>query len=243
MGITSRLAALAVGMAVLSAPAAAQTPTADELVAKYLTARGGVDKIKAVNTARIAGTVSAAGQDLQLTVVSKRPNKMRQEVMVQGQKMIQAFDGTTAWGVNPMTGNPSPQVMEGPQADLIKTQALFDGPLVGYKERGDTLEVIGPATVEGSKAWNLKLTRKDGKSMNILLDAESGLERQWTATMEQGGMTMEVQTLMSDYQTIDGLQVAKTMRTMIGGQQAASLTFTSVEFNVPVDDAEFVMPK
>ena len=129
MGITSRLAALAVGMAVLSAPAAAQTPTADELVAKYLTARGGVDKIKAVNTARIAGTVSAAGQDLQLTVVSKRPNKMRQEVMVQGQKMIQAFDGTTAWGVNPMTGNPSPQVMEGPQADLIKTQALFDGPL------------------------------------------------------------------------------------------------------------------
>jgi hypothetical protein len=103
--------------------------------------------------------------------------------------------------------------------------------------------VVGPATVEGAKAWNLKLTRKDGKSMNILLDAETGLERQWTATMEQGGMTMEVQTLMGDYQTIDGLQVAKTMRTMIGGQQAASLTFTSVEFNVPVDDAEFVMPK
>jgi len=244
MAITSRLAALVVGMALVSAaPAAAQTPTADELVAKYLAARGGMDKLQAVNTARIAGTVSTQGMDLELTVTSKRPNKMRQEVTVQGQKMIQAFDGTTVWGINPMMGSPTPQVMEGPQADLIRTQSLFDGPLVGYKDRGDTLEVVGPATVEGAKAWNLKLTRKDGKSMNILLDAETGLERQWTTTMDQGGMTMEVQTIMSDYQTVSGLQVARSMKTLMGGQQVASLTFTSVEFNVPVDDAEFVMPK
>jgi len=244
MAIASRLAALALGMALVSAaPAAAQTPTADELVAKYLAARGGQDKIKAVNTARIAGNLSTQGMDMTLSVTTKRPNKMRQEVAMQGQKMIQAFDGVTVWGINPMTGDTAPKVLEGAQADLIRTQSLFDGPLVGYKDRGDTLEVVGPATVEGAKAWNLKLTRKDGKSMNILLDAETGLERQWTTTMDQGGMTLEIQTLMGDYQVTDGLQVARSMKTMMGGQQLATLSFTSVEFNVPVDDAEFTMPK
>jgi outer membrane lipoprotein-sorting protein len=242
MAITSRLAALALGMALASAPAGAQTPTADELVAKYLSAVGG-DAIKAVNTKRIAGSLTVQGMDLTLNVVTKRPNKMRQEVTMQGQKMIQAFDGVTVWGVNPMMGNPAPQVMEGPQAELIKTQALFDGPLVGYKERGDTLEVVGPATVDGAKAWNLKLTRKDGKSMNIFLDAETGLERQWTVTTEQGGMNMEIQTVLSDYQPVNGVQVARSMRSMMGGQQVTALTLTTVEFNVPVDDAEFVMPK
>ena len=244
MAIASRLAALALGMALASAaPAAAQTPTADELVAKYLAARGGQDKIKAVNTARIAGNLSTQGMDMALSVTTKRPNKMRQEIAMQGQKMIQAFDGVTVWGVNPMTGDTTPKTLDGPQADLIRTQSLFDGPLVGYKERGDTLEVVGPATVEGAKAWNLKLTRKDGKSMNIMLDAETGLERQWTTTMDQGGMTLEIQTLMGDYQATDGLQVARSMKTMMGGQQVATLSFTSVEFNVPVDDAEFAMPK
>jgi outer membrane lipoprotein-sorting protein len=243
MAITSRLAALTIGMALMSAPAGAQTPTADELVAKNLAARGGLEKIQALNTARIAGNLNAQGMDMTLTVVSKRPNKMRQEVTVKDQKMITAFDGTIVWSINPMMGGTSPQVLEGAQADMIRTQAVFFSPLVGYKERGDTLEVVGPATVDGAKAWNLKLTRKDGKSMNLLLDAETGLERQWTATMDQGGMTMEVQTIITDHQVTDGLQVARSMRTMMGGQQVATMSITSVEFNVPVEDAVFVMPK
>ena len=52
MGITSRLAALAVGMAVLAAPAAAQTPTADELTAwdTWLLTHTRADAVRAVLT-------------------------------------------------------------------------------------------------------------------------------------------------------------------------------------------------
>ena len=126
---------------------------------------------------KLTGNVSVQGMDMPLTVVTKRPNKMKQEMTMQGQKIVQAFDGENVWGVNPMMGSTAPRVIEGPTADALKTQSIFDGPLVGYKDRGDTLEVVGPADVEGVKTWKLKLTRKDGQSMHIFLDAETGLEQ------------------------------------------------------------------
>lgn len=223
--------------------AAAQTPSVDELVAKHLAARGGLEKLQSVSTMRLQGTMNIQGMDMPLTVLSKRPNKMRQEMTMQGQTVIQAYDGQTVWAINPMMGSTSPQAIQGPPADAVKSQSLFDGPLVGYKDRGDTLEVVGPADVAGARTWKLKLTRQDGKAMHIYLDADSGLEKQWSATMEQGGMTMEIDTIMSDHQPVDGIQVARTMRTLVGGQAMGALTVSSVEFNVPIDDAVFSMPK
>ena len=231
------------GLALLvAAPSAAQTPTADELIAKNIAARGGEEKLKSLNTIKITGTVSAQGMEMPITLLTKRPNKMRQELSMQGQSIVQAFDGVTVWASNPMMG-PGARAVEGPQADALKNQALFDGPLLGYKERGDTVEVIGSAEVDGAKAWKLKVSRKDGRAFHIFLDANTFLERQWSVTMEQNGLTMELDTFFQDYQPVDGVQMARSMRTVIGGNPAASVKINSVEFNVPVDDGVFVMPK
>ena len=231
------------GLALLvAAPSAAQTPTADELIAKNIAARGGEEKLKSLNTIKITGTVSAQGMEMPITLLTKRPNKMRQELSMQGQSIVQAFDGVTVWASNPMMG-PGARAVEGPQADALKNQALFDGPLLGYKERGDTVEVVGSAEVDGAKAWKLKVSRKDGRAFHIFLDANTFLERQWSVTMEQNGLTMELDTFFQDYQPVDGVQMARSMRTVIGGNPAASVKINSVEFNVPVDDGVFVMPK
>lgn len=238
-----RIVGAALTFTLAAGGAAAQTPSVDELVAKHLAARGGLEKLQSVNTMRLQGTMNIQGMDMPLTVLSKRPNKMRQEMTMQGQTVIQAYDGQTVWAINPMMGSTTPQAIQGPPADAVKSQSLFDGPLVGYKDRGDTLEVVGPADVAGARTWKLKLTRQDGKAMYIYLDADTGLEKQWSATMEQGGMTMEIDTIMSDHQPVDGIQVARTMRTLVGGQAMGALTVSSVEFNVPIEDAVFSMPK
>ncbi len=61
--------------------------------------------------------------------------------------------------------------------------------------------------------------------------------------MDQNGLTMEIETLITDYQPTDGVMVARSIRSLMGGQQVAAVKFATVEFNVPVDDSEFVMPK
>jgi hypothetical protein len=79
--------------------------------------------------------------------------------------------------------------------------------------------------------------------MHIFLDADTFLERQWSVTMEQNGLTMEVDTIIGDYQPVDGVKVARSMRTLMGGNPMGTLKIATVEFNVPVDDSAFVMPK
>lgn len=245
MKLKPRLIAVSTALlaALYAGAASAQTPSADELVAKNLAARGGEEKLKTLNAMRLTGTVNVQSMDMPLIVVTKRPNKMKQEMTMQGQKVVQASDGQTVWAINPMMGGTAPVALDGPQAEAMRTRSLFDGPLVGYKDRGDTLDVVGPADIEGVKTWKLKLTRKDGQSMHIFLDAETGLERQWSATMDQGGMKMEIDTVIADYQPTEGVMVARSMRTRVGGQQMAAVTITNVEFNIPIDDAEFTMPK
>jgi hypothetical protein len=234
---------MAVGFVLAAAAARAQTPSAEDIVAKNLAARGGLDKIRAVSSMKMTGTVTTQGMQIPLTVMTKRPNRMLQETTVQGTRMVSAFDGERAWAINPMLGSNQPTDLTGPQAESVKDQSTFDGPLVGYKERGDTLEVVGPADIAGGKAWKLKLTRKNGRVMSIYIDQQSYLEKEWSTTVEQNGMSMDFETVMSDYaQTPEGIMVARTLRTMVGGQQQGMLKVLTVEFNTPIDDAVFKKP-
>jgi outer membrane lipoprotein-sorting protein len=230
--------------AAVQTQAPAQTPTADEIVAKNLAARGGEAKLRGLSTMKMTGTVSAQGMEMPITVMTKRPNRMRQETTVQGMRLVSAFDGERAWVINPMMGSPDPRDLSGPQADNLKDQSTFDGPLVGYKERGDTLEVVGAADVAGSKAWKLKLSRGNGRTMFIYIDATTFLEREWSTSVEQNGMMLDVETLMSDYgPTPEGVMVARTLHTAVGGHEQGILKVQTVEFNVPIDDAAFRKPQ
>jgi outer membrane lipoprotein-sorting protein len=235
---------MALGLVLAASPAArAQTPTAEDLVARNLAARGGEDKLRGVSTMKMTGTVSAQGMQMPITVMTKRPNRMLQETIVQGTRMVQAFDGERAWAINPMLGSNQPTELNGTQAESLKDQSTFDGPLVGYKERGDTLELAGPADIAGGKAWKLRLTRKNGRSMFIYLDAQTYLEKEWSTTVDQNGMSMDFETVMSDYApTPEGIMVARTLRTMVGGQQQGMLKVLTVEFNTPIDDTAFKKP-
>jgi hypothetical protein len=103
--------------------------------------------------------------------------------------------------------------------------------------------MVGPADIAGGKAWKLKLTRKTGRAMFIYIDAQSYLEKEWSTTVDQNGMSMDFETVMSDYApTPEGIMVARTLRTMVGGKQQGMLKVLTVEFNTPIDDSVFKKP-
>ena len=69
----------------LLVPLAASAQTAEEIVKKALDARGGVEKIKGVQTERVTGQVSFSREMEGTFIVElKRPLKMRTEITVEG---------------------------------------------------------------------------------------------------------------------------------------------------------------
>ena len=164
-----------VAVMTLAAPAAAQT--VDEIVAKNVEALGGMEKIKAVKTLRMTGKMTVGpGIEAPIVLELKRPNAMRLDITIQGMIGSQAFDGTTGWTLMPFQGSKVPQQMAADELKLAEEQAEMDGPLVDYKAKGNTVELLGKEKVEGADAYKLKVTLKNGAVRTIYIDAEHFLQ-------------------------------------------------------------------
>jgi outer membrane lipoprotein-sorting protein len=226
------------------ASASAPLPTVDEIIAKNLQAKGGAGKWQAVKSVKMTGKMTAQGNEMPLTVYAMRPNFNRQEITMPAGKAIQAFDGTTAWVVNPMLGIETPQVVPGPAAEFARNSADFDGALINYKEKGNTIELVGREQLDGKDVYHLKVTAKGGPVQDYLLDADTGLELKTSTQIELGnGQKQTLTSAMSNYKAVDGIMIPHTVTQTAGDRQLLQWTITSVEFNSVPDDSIFRLPK
>jgi outer membrane lipoprotein-sorting protein len=242
-------------LTVIAVAAAAHAQTVDEIIAKNLQAKGGAEKWKSVSSVKMSGKVSLQGMELPLTVYAKRPNYSRQEIVLQDKQVVQAFDGTTAWLVNPMMGSEAPQEMPGSASEMMKNSADFDGALIDYKSKGHTVELVGkeklaatdPIAKEkpaSTDVYHLRVTMKNGHVQHYYLDATSGIELKTSAEIDMGtGMKQMLETEMSNYQQVNGIMIPHVIKQIVGGKPLVQMTIEKVEFNAPVDDALFRMPK
>lgn len=232
--MTRKVLFVAAALLCFALPAAAQT--VDEIVARNLEAKGGAVKMKAISTLKQTGTMSMqGGMTATMTTIAKRPNMSRQEIVMMGQTTIMAFDGTTARMLNPMAG---PNAIELPaeQAAMTKDQSDFDGPLLDYKAKGYTVELVGQEQINGKNAFHLRVTRKWLPPQDLYLDGTTYLETK-LATNVPGSGVMEVQ--FGDYRKVDGMMMPYSVKTYAGGMMVMELKLDTVEVNVKVDDALF----
>src|SRR5579863_7373021 len=113
---TLKLAILQLGLLVglqFFSPTLMPAQTAEEIVAKVLAARGGLEKAKAVQSQRITGTIYF-NADLYGPFLAefKRPGKMHNEVTIQNKAVVRTFNGKDAgWVINPFVGKDAPEPM------------------------------------------------------------------------------------------------------------------------------------
>jgi outer membrane lipoprotein-sorting protein len=219
--------------------------TLDQIVQKHIDAGGGADKINAIQTMKATGTASLMGGQIEaaMTVTVKRPSSMRMEMAVQGKSIVQAFDGTTAWSINPF-GSPDPQKSNEEDTQAVKDDADFiGGALFDYKAKGNTVELIGKEDVEGSPAYKIKVTRKSGNVQYLYLDTQTFLVMRTTGKRKQMGQELDLETNHGNYKAVNGVMVPFSIDTKSSGKSIMQLTMEKVEMNVPVDDAMFRMPE
>ncbi len=230
----------------LAVPAlTAQTPTLDQVLAKHFEAKGGLAKLKAVTSMRISAKMSGGPMDFPLVIEAKRPASIRVGINIQGNQIIQAFDGKTGWSVNPFqqSAKKDPEPMTPEEVREIEVQADMDGPLVDWKEKGHQVELQGREPVEGSDTFKLKLTLKNGDARTIFLDVDNYLEVKQTSKRKIRDTEMETETTMGDYKEVGGLMMAHAMEVGAkGSPQKQKIVIEKVELNVPIADQRFALP-
>ena len=215
----------------------------EEILDKTYDARGGLEKLKAVKSARISGTYEIPGMmQAPISMEWKRPNKLRIEFSTPQGDGVQAFDGETAWALMP--GSDAAQALPDDQADGIRRQAdLIDGPLVDWKTKGNSVEYLGETEFEGSAVHKIKLGLPDGTEQTIFLDASNFLPIRQSGSTTMQGMETDVETYLGEYKKVGDLMLAHNIKNeLIDVGMTQTLTMESVEFNIDLADERFAMP-
>jgi hypothetical protein len=231
--------------AILCLSAVASCQTADELVAKNIEAKGGLDKIKAIKSTRLVGKL-AAGGGFTATVgrENMRPNLVRETFSLQGMTGVQAYDGSTGWQVRPFGGRKDPDLMGDDDIRDLLIDSDFDGPLVDYKAKGNTVEYLGHDIVDGDDALRLKVTLKNGDIIYYYLDPDTYLEiRTETQEFIRGSVRENVNDLGS-YKPVQGVMYPFSIASGPKNDptQWQTVTITKMEVNVPLDNSDFAVP-
>ena len=234
-----------VAVSCLSAFAGSQT--AEELVNKNIQAKGGMDKIKSAKTRLTIGRVKGGGRR-RSTVAAFRQMNMRQDLVrqnisMQGMIAVQAYDGSTGWQTQPFRGRKDPELMgEDTLRDLLLA-ADFDGPLVDSAEKGNTIEYLGHAEVDGDDALRLKVTLKNGDIIYYYFDPDTNLEIRKEIQQFVRGSVRERVVDVGSYKPVDGVMYPFSISEGPKNNPSAQvMTIEKIEVNVPMQESDFAVP-
>lgn len=225
------------------AAVSAGAQTVDDVITKSIEAQGGLARLESVKTLRTSGKLSIQSFDVRFVEVAKRSDKVREEMTVQGMSQVRAYDGKTAWQVNPFEGRRDPEMLSADDSKDLQIDADIDGPLVNYKEKGYGAELVGHDSVEGTDCYKIKLTLKNGDIRYYYLDTDTFMELKLETQTSIRGSIQENETYYGDYEEVNGIYYPFAFETgQKGSVDRVKFTVEKVEQNVPLDDSLFSMP-
>lgn len=213
------LSALLLGSAAI--PAAAQD--AQSLVAKNLEARGGEAALSAIRSIRFEGKSIFPG-DTEVTYLETRAKlgpqaADRVDFTLQGLDLVQAYDGHGgAWKINPFQGRKDPEKMSADEARALADAALIEGPLLASRHDGSRVEYLGRDDFDGTLAYKLRVTQKDGDQFTYWLDPDTFLEIKVDETRKLRGAEQTTETELGDYEKVAGVYFPMSVESWQEGQ-------------------------
>ena len=119
----------------------------------------------------------------------------------------------------------------------------MDGPLVDYKAKGNTVELLGKEKAEGTDCYKLKVTLKNGDIRTLFIDAESYLEVKVESRTMVRGTEQLGDIIFGDWKEVGGILMAHSVDAgQPGAPMRQKMTIDKIELDVPIDSARFTMP-
>ena len=178
-------------------------------------------------------------------VTAERPNKLRMELTVGPDHIVQAYDGTTGWQSVSGQHNQPPTPLAGDiLAHLIDQAAnVIGGPLLDLEKRGNKVEYAGREAVNGFDCFKLNVTFKTGNTRVLFIDSSSFREVQEEYPVRINGQPAIVQQTIGDYRQFGPIWLACLFVTrQKDAEDSQRMEIVSVEINPVIDESIFKLP-
>jgi outer membrane lipoprotein-sorting protein len=217
--------------------------TVDEIIAKNIQARGGLEKIKNLQSLRVSGKLAVGNFRAAFVEENKRPFKVREEQIIQGMVGIDAYDGKLAWHVVPWEGRKEADLLSADDRKGLVEDADIEGQLVDYKNKDHRAEYMGHDSVEGTDCYKIKLSLATGDVRYYFIDCDTFLELKEENELNIRGTVRYTETFYGDYEKVDGVYFPYAIETgNKGDSEHVKLTIEKIAVNPPLPDSRFAMP-
>lgn len=228
------------GAANAAPPAVASpAPTVDSVWEKYVAAVGGKEAIAKLKNRVVKGSFDMGGGRVMDLVITTDAGKIHSALKSQQGEMAGAFNGTNGWAKGPRGLN------EMNRNDINNAKAMIENlDVIKLAEPYPKLNLSRRRTKIGDRDALILTGSRDGKSLTLSFDAETGLLLRKSETNPTIVGSIPEQVDYEDYQTVDGVKLPMTIKTfsVIGGNTGVR-KLTEVKHNVSIDNAIFNAPK
>jgi hypothetical protein len=234
-------------------PSLATELTAAQIVANNVSARGGIDAWRKIDSMVWVGRVESADSAMPSTpflLEQKRPNKSRFELKSMKQNTVRVFDGVRGWKLRPAKSNesgggPEVQPYTADEIRFARETAGIESPLIDYEAKGIAVALDGVDEVGGRKTYRLNVRLPSGASHHFWIDAETFLDVKYDRlSRNAAGFSAQVSVYYRDYKTVEGVQIPTLIETGIGPAKPNDrMVIEKISLNPPLDDRIFSKPR
>jgi hypothetical protein len=213
-------------------------PDARTIVERHIKAIGGREAILAHKSMHASGTLSipSSGISGPVDIYGAAPDRVLVRTSVTGiGEIVDAYNGTHAWSINPMTG---PTLKTGKELEQTKLDADFYSELRDPKKV--TMKTVEKTTFDGRDCYKVSVKRTDGSEDFDFYDVATGLRAGSINTRETQMGTMTVSNSETNYKKFGTLTQATTLTQKVMGVEQR-ITLETVEYD-KVDASVFEPP-
>jgi zinc protease len=207
---------------------------AEKVLADYIKAIGGEEKIRKVKDLKVVMGASIQGMDLEITNIMKSPDKLFSATTMGTMELMKLVRNGESLSIT-QQGRDIP-MDDKAKKELFLTQSLFKE--MDYKKNGIKTTLTGIEKVYGKDAYVIEIELPTGSKSLEYYDKESGLKIQEVKTMDTPMGQMTQATEFDDYKEVDGILYPHSITTPIGPQKLKA-TVKSVEINKGILDDIF----
>jgi outer membrane lipoprotein-sorting protein len=217
-------------------------PSLATIIEKHVAAIGHSQKIQSRRiTVRMVGL---APFDIISVAEAKRPQHLRREVNIQGNLQVTAYDGQSAWKIDPfMPSGKKPVGVSKDDLPALIEESYFDGLLIAAKESNFAMRYVGIEKLANQLVHVIQIDAPVSGSSTLYLDATSFLEvKRLQRRMVMGKLT-ELEVYSSDYRSHEGvLMPFKFEIGLKGGKPTMQMLVEQITFNPKLDHSRFQTP-
>jgi hypothetical protein len=208
----------------------------EDIINKYTIANK-LDSISRFKTIKITATtkskLSFIITEMFTETWMKNPDKIKTVTSVNGQDILQVFDGERGYTIIP---SKKPIEMTSEMMEDFAKNNLFQNYITNYLKNGQ-LTLEGEDIVNGKPGFKLKVALDGGNNAYMYIDKDSYLLEK-TVVFNKRGTAKTVESYPTDYTETNGILLPMKTTTTANRMEVVT-TITKVEFDIPIGDSEF----